>query len=349
MQSQIDRRNFLKKGTGALVGASIALQHGSHFGSQTGSKSRVIEIMHSKAVSGDRDVDQTVVRAMLRQGVKNLTRSENPWAQLFRPTDRIGLKINTLGRPLLFTHHELINAMVEELLEFGMKENNIIIWDRWEPHMVRSQFRLNRSGRGVRCFGTEGSEDNSDLNDPEVVYKSSVDNPENREENLGTVSPFSQIFTQYCDKIVNMAILKDHEYAGVTLCLKNLAYGITANNDRFHGKEHIGPFISGVCAHPLIKKKVVLHLIDGLEGCYENGPIPTTRNDLLTPNTLWLGSDPVALDVVGRRVIEDARKEKGLPSLRESGRPVDHIEQAAKKGVGVSDPDFISVERAVLS
>jgi uncharacterized protein (DUF362 family) len=309
----------------------------------------VIEIVHPRAVSESREVDQTVVRAMLRQGVKNLTGLENPWAKFFKPADRIGLKINTLGRPVLFMHHELINALIEELLDFGVNENNIIVWDRWEGHMVRSRFNLNRSDEGVRYFGTEGSEEHSNLHDSAVVYKSEMDNPERREKDLGTVSPFSQIFTRYCDKIVNMAILKDHGYVGVTLCLKNLAYGITANNSRFHGKEHIGPFISDVCTHPLIKKKVVLHLIDGLEGCYDDGPVPGTLDVLFTPKTLWLGTDPVALDMVGRRVIEDKRMERGLPSFGKAGRPNDHIELAAKRKVGVAGLNHAMVERTCTS
>ena len=348
MESKIDRRDFIKRSAGAVIGAGIALRHGYPSEIKSGSKSRVIEIVHPKAVSEGREVDQIVVRTMLRQGVKNLTGSENPWAKFFKPTDRIGLKINTLGRPVLFTHHELINALTEELLDFGVRENNIIVWDRWERHMVRSRFNLNRSDEGVRCFGTEGSEEHDNLHDSAVVYNSEMDNPERRDKDLGTVSPFSQIFTQYCDKIVNMAILKDHGYAGVTLCLKNLAYGITANNSRFHGKEHISPFISDVCAHSLIKKKVVLHLIDGLEGCYENGPVPGTLDVLFTPKTLWLGKDPVALDVVGRRVIEDKRRDRGLPSLEEAGRPNDHIELATEKGVGECRFDHIELKKIQL-
>lgn len=349
MGFKIDRRGFLKKSTGVILGAGIPLHNGWYSWIGMESKSRVVEIIHPGAVSEDREVNQTFVRAMLKQGVKNVTGLENPWVGLFNPTDRIGLKINTLGRPVLFTHHELINALIEELLEIGVKANNIIVWDRWEEHMVRSRFELNTSRQGVRYFGTEGSGIHRDLTDPEVVYKSDFDNPERRDKDTGTVSLFSQIFTQYCDKIVNLAILKDHGYAGVTLCLKNLAYGITTNNSRFHGKKHIGPFISDVCKHPWIRKKVVLHVIDGLEGCYDNGPVPGTLDVLFTPKTLWLGTDPVALDTVGYRVIQDKRREEGLPSLEATGRPTDHIALAAKKGVGVNDLNRIIVETRILS
>ena len=127
-----------------------------------------------------------------------------------------------------------------------------------------------------------------------------------------------------------------------------MAYGVCENNARFHGPEHIGPFISEFCTHPLLKKKVILHMIDGLEGCFNRGPIPRNKIDLFTPKTLWFGTDPVALDTVGRRIIENERKIHGLPSLEEAGRPVDHIELTAEKGVGTCKLGEIELKKIRL-
>jgi hypothetical protein len=62
-----------------------------------------------------------------------------------------------------------------------------------------------------------------------------------------------------------------------------------------------------------------------------------------------LSSDPVALDAVGLKVIETERKYRAHRTLKEEGRPIDHIELAAKKGVGVSDLDRIKLEKIELS
>ena len=70
---------------------------------------------------------------------------------------------------------------------------------------------------------------------------------------------------------------------------------------------------------------------------------------LFTPQTLWLGTDPVALDTVGFQVIDAKRKERGLPALAESGRPIDHIELAGKKGIGISDLNRIKLDKITLS
>jgi uncharacterized protein (DUF362 family) len=342
----------MTKSTSAVLGAGLTAKAGFRLKPDPQPQARVVEVAHPGAVLDGRKVDQAVVRTMLRQGMKALTGKEQPWSDFLRREDRVGLKINTLGRPLLYTHHELIQAMVEELKDYGVKENNIIVWDRWEPHMLASKFVLNTSDQGVRCYATEGRDPSTKRLDPDIIYRSELDSAHERDG--GTASLFSSIFTRDCDKVINLAILKDHSNAGVTLCLKNLAYGICNNNSRFHKPPYIGPFIADFCAQPLVRKKVVLHLIDGLEGCYDHGPDPDSPRVLFAPKTIWLGTDPVALDAVGFQFIDAKRLEKGLPSLKESAgyypgpRPVDHIELAAKKGVGTSDLNRIKVQKIRL-
>lgn len=344
-EDEISRRDFIKKGIGTAVGLGVAIQAGRSPAMLSENKSKVFEVFHPGAVADNRKIDQSIVRKMIRQGMTAMTGSKKPWSHFISTEDRVGLKINTLGCPVLYTHHELIGAFIEELTDFGVKENNIIVWDRHERHMLMSGFTFNTSEKGVRCYGTLSESGSQKRLDPEVVYRSEFDNPERRDKDLGVDSPFSTIFTRDCDKIINLAILKDHGYAGVTLCLKNLAYGVSENNRRFHGPDHIGPFISDLCAHPLLKKKVVLHVIDGLEGCYDRGPVPGNMDVVFEPKTLWFGVDPVALDTVGRRVIENKRKEQRLPALEETGRPNDHIELAAEKGVGICRFDRIELKK----
>ncbi|MCJ7582801.1 MAG: DUF362 domain-containing protein [Candidatus Aminicenantes bacterium] len=348
MKNKLNRRDFLKKSTTSVLGAGLALKTGFSLTADMQEQSRVVEINHSGAVASGRLVNTQAVKEMLQRGLNSLTGTENPWSKFIKPTDTIGLKINTLGRPLLFTHHELIKAVSEDLIAYGVKENNIIVWDRHERHMQDCKFTFNTNKEGIRCYGTEALDTAQNRFDQEMSYKSDFDDPDKRGDG-GNISQLSRIFTEECDKIINMAILKDHGYSGVTLCLKNLAYGVSDNNGRFHGPQHIGPFIADMCTHPLLKKKVVLHMIDGLEACFDMGPAPRNPKALFTPQTLWLGTDPVALDTVGFQVIDAERKERGLPVLAESGRPIDHIELAGKKGIGVSDLNRITVDRISLS
>ncbi len=348
MSDRIDRREFIKKSSSAVLGAGVAFGSGFKLGAKVAQTAKVVEVKHSEVLQPGRILDPEIVRTMVREGIQNLTGSENPWAQIFSAEDKVGLKINTLGRPLLYTHHELIQAVVDELKEFGIRENNILVWDRFEKHMADCEFKFNTTSEGVRCYGTISTEELiADRLDRDIVYSSENDDPEKREEG-GTDSYFSKIFTQECDKIINMPILKDHGLCGVTLSLKNLAYGLCENNARFHGPEHIGPFIADFCALPKVREKVVLHILDGLEACYERGPQPRNLRSLFAPRTIWLSSDPVALDAVGLNVIQTERKYRAYRTFEEENRPIDHIERAAKKGVGEGDLNRIKIEKIEL-
>ncbi len=352
MKKTMNRREFMGQTSSAFLGAGLAAKSGLGRAMGLPNSSRVMEVYHPHAVSGERRIDKDIVRQMLQEGLRRLTGKTQPWSEFLSRADRVGLKINTLGRPLLVTHHELVQAMIEELTAFGIRENNIIVWDRWEQHMTAARFTLNTSDRGVRCYATEGGRVSVKRLDPNVSYVSDFDNPDEREG--GTSSLISSIFTKECDKVINLAVLKDHGLSGYTMCLKNLAYGLCNNNNRFHKAPHIGPFIAGFCAQPLVRKKVVLHLVDGLEACYDQGPAPDNSRVLFSPKTIWLGTDPVALDAVGYRVIDAKRVEKGLPPLKESmgfdgvPRPVDHIDLAAAKGIGICDLDRIKIDRIDL-
>lgn len=349
MSRKMNRREFIVKGSSVVIGAGLAANAGPVFGrpAADAGTGRVVEVVGSGAVVADRKVDTAIARKMLRRGMEALTGSSNPWAKFLAPSDRVGLKINTLGRPLLYTHHELIAAMVAELSDFGIKENSIIVWDRFETQMRDCKFAFNTSDRGVRVYGTDSLDEDVRRYDPEIAYVSDFDNSDQRQDG-STASRLSSIFTRDCDKVINMAILKDHGMSGVTLTLKNLAYGLCDNNRRFHGPKHIGPFIADFCARPDVRKKVVLHLVDGLEACYDLGPAPKNPKVIYAADTLWLGTDPVALDAVGRAAIDAKRKQEGLVAVKETGRAWDHIELAAQKGVGTADLEKIKIEKIGL-
>jgi hypothetical protein len=56
-----------------------------------------------------------------------------------------------------------------------------------------------------------------------------------------------------------------------------------------------------------------------------------------------VGTDPVAMDRISEGIIEAKRKENGLPTLAEAGRPAKYIDTAAKLGLGEGDPAKIKV------
>ncbi len=352
------RREFIKDaavlaGGGALIGK--AGWKGAPGGAAPRSApaalppNRVVSVAASDMLV-DAKYNPAAVGRAFDAGMRELTGEKTQaaaWSSLFSPSDVVGIKINCLGAPRVSSSFESVNAVVAGLKSAGVKENAIIVWDRFETQMRDCKFEFNTSDRGVRVYGTDALDENVRRYDPDVSYVSDFDNPEQRQDG-STASRISSIFTRDCDKIINMAILKDHGLSGVTLTLKNLAYGLCDNNRRFHGPKHIGPFMADFCARPDIRKKVVLHLVDGLEACYDQGPAPRNPRVIYAANTLWLGTDPVALDAVGRAAIDAKRKQEGLVPIKESGRAWDHIELAAQKGLGIADLDRIKIERIGL-
>jgi len=57
--------------------------------------------------------------------------------------------------------------------------------------------------------------------------------------------------------------------------------------------------------------------------------------------TVSIATDPVAMDTVGWDVIEEARRQNGLPTLARAGREPAYIRTAAELGLGVHDKNAL--------
>jgi uncharacterized protein (DUF362 family) len=346
MSKKISRREFVET-SAKTVAAGVLLTSGVAQAAAAPPKSKVIEVTAKRAVRSGRKIDSEKVRQMVKKGMAALTGEKDPFKKLFSPKDKVGLKINCLGRPRIHTHHEVINAFAEELKAAGVKPENIVVWDRFEEHMKDCGFSMKPKGPGVLVRATESYRGDNDCLDDSDPYVCTKDRSSNREDD-STASRLSRIFKHDCNKHINLAILKDHGLAGVTLCLKNIAFGVCDNNRRFHGPDYVNPFISDFCAKKGVMDRFTLHVIDGLEGCYDDGPCPGSEDVIFAHNTIWFSKDPVALDALGHQAIEARRKKEGLRSLKKSGRHPKHIEMSEKLGLGNSDPARMDIERIKL-
>jgi uncharacterized protein (DUF362 family) len=288
-------------------------------------KSRVVMVKNSAGFDSNRGINLQVVDEMLNNGMPKLTGESSPdsaWKRLFKPNDIVGIKVNALGGREIATHTEVVNAIVLGLTRVGIPEQNIIIWDRLTRELESSGYTINTSRKGVRCFGTDADYDPS----PEMV---------------GSIgSCFSSIVSSLCTALINIPVLKDHDLAGVSLSLKNF-YGAIHNPNKYHDNR-CDPYIADVNSHPYIKDKLRLVICDALTMQYQGGPAykPQWALDYCG---LLLSRDPVAIDRIGAKLIEDTRKEKGLPSLKEAGREPVHIASAAKRNLGISDLESIEL------
>jgi len=365
---KISRRHFLTEGTMALVGSGLTLKSKStyHKGFYNIQKSenlgaipgpwpgKVCEVS-SPEVFSNNQIDQQAVKAMLEKGLKELTGKNSlaeAWSVFIKPDDVVGIKINCATGPLCLcaSSKELVQEIINGLKLIGVKEDNIIVWDRGEYEMIRCGWNINHSGPGVKYYGPEVElVDQEDMNgyDPECYVESEIiaTRRANPAKKTGKRSYFAEIMSQKITKLINVPVLKDHGSAGVTFCLKNLGFGLVNNTARFHpAPYYCAPIMVDVCLHPMVRKKTVLHILDALNGLWDKGP--NTKPDYIWQyKSIFVGTDPVAIDRMCYEVIEKKRREMGAPPI---GRRALHIAECSKAGLGVNDLSKIQHKKIII-
>jgi hypothetical protein len=325
---RITRRDFLRSlalGAGGAAMGQTLLGKGIKTAMARDVESPVVVVKDPTATDYP-SINQPVVQAMMDAGVKALTRKDDlgeAWKSCFPGIDRtkvISVKVNCINSSLS-SHPEVANTIVNGLtqMNFGgnlFPENNIIIWDRSDWELTNAGYTINDGASGVRCFGTNHSGIGYDSD-----YNMDVG---------GGISRPSRIMTDMCDYMVNLAVLKDHGQAGITLCMKN-HYGsvspVPSHNTR------CSPYIA--ILNQLIRdqlgRREGIFIIDGLFGIYTGGPGGS-------PQIIWDGlimsKDPVACDFEGRWAIDFERYKRGYsPTI------APHIEAAKQLGVGTFNED----------
>lgn len=293
-------------------------------------RSRIV-VARSNLVRNSRGgLDSYQIGRLLDNALEHLfevERVEKIWRRLFRRDDVVGIKVNCLSGKRMSTNLELVEAIVEGLRRAGLRNSQIVIWDRLNQDLEKAGYKITTSGWRVRCYGNDQVGYEGKL----FVFKS-----------IGSL--FSRILTRKCTAIINVPVLKDHGITGVTLGLKNFFGGIHNPN-----KYHLNcgdPYIADLNTHPFIRDKVRITICDALTAQYEGGP-PFMPQWCWNFNGILVGTDVVALDQVGWQIIEKKRAEMGLKALKDVGREPNYIVTAADRDhrLGTNDPQRIEVVR----
>ena len=323
---KLNRRRFIQ--TTTAVAASIPIQNWA-----AEEKSRIVEI-HRPGILKDtgNNPDAVKVKEMLTKAMKAYTgesSTKDQWTRFITKDDVVGIKVNCLGGPRLSTKKELVQAIIENLLEIGVEENNIIIWDRRSDHLRDLGMSVNTGKTGIRVYATDHRA---------IGYDSKTHSYPSGASHL------SKIWTQQVTAIVNVPIMKDHRIAGTTLSLKNISHGVIDNPFRCH-RNGCDPYIAEINALPEIREKHKIVIMDALQGCFQGGP--RYRYDGITNyESIYIAEDCVALDAVGTKRINDARTKKGLRSVADAGTPASYIATANQMKLGNSD--FTRIDHQVF-
>jgi Domain of unknown function (DUF362) len=299
----------------------------------------------------EENTDQTIVCAMVSTALRNLTGETHDaaaWDALFRHVnrareigdvgyrdgERIAIKINMNqdgghisawglekgGLPSPQVIHSLLDQLINVV---GVRGEMITLYDASraigdpiydkvrsgvDPNFqdVRFMVRPDEAGAGRLAVSRAAAS---------PVYFGSPDVPHN------AIAYLPQCVTE-ADYLINLALLRAHTMAGVTLCGKN-HFGSVWFDMEYRGGWHPEPLhdfvrhryshfgayscLVDLIGHPDLGGKTLLYMIDGLYAAeHQSGPAvryASFENDWTS--SLLVSQDPVAIDSVGLDIIRN--------------------------------------------
>jgi hypothetical protein len=301
------------------------------------------------------------IQKMIRRGMSELTGAkdwQDAWKFFFEPGDVVGIKVNPVGAPLVYSSEPVLREIINGLTTAGLKPEDIVVYDRYKDQFTKVGYTswLPPKVRWMSAAADwEAIQPLTDGYDPEHFVEMQLVSPAQTNPDAKR-SHAAKFITQHVNKLINVPVLKHHQAAGVTLALKNLSHGLVNNVNRTHWDETmnaINVFTPTVVSMPVIRNKTVLHILDGTLGLYHGGPSGKPQF-VWEHKTMYFATDPVAMDHVGWQVIDEKRVASGMKLIVET-KPdqfsrwihmqPEHIEIAGGLGLGEWDLNKIQVKR----
>lgn len=355
------RRNLIR---GSLLSAAAAspLAAASKLGMPGPYPGRVVAVSHPAPLVQNIYQPQPIAE-MMRKGMMELTGAPSwvdAWRVFFEPGDVVALKVCPVGGRRLCSDAVVLNQVVDGLKAAGVKLNDMIVYNRYRREMYECGIQR-WAPDGVRVAWASEAYSRMQLDmggyDPDVYVDLALALPgQDTSDDHVRRSYVARVLTKQVNKVVNLPVVKHHDASGVTVALKNLSHGFVNNVERSHATRTLnatGTFIPAVVNLPVFRQKVVLHIADGVRSLYSGGPGARPQY-IWEHKTLYFGTDPVALDKVGWKVVDDKRVSLGLEPVafqrtdqhnRFSHPQVEHIELAGILGLGEFSDEKIEVKR----
>jgi len=314
----------------------------------------IVYAVHDADSIKDYEANPRIVRDMVNRLVLAVTGQSDAgkaWASLLSPSDRVGIKICAAGGELFTTHHAIVNALVDGLVAAGHPRSSIVVWDRSLGGIKEAGYRPATDGYQVKSIPPRDGYDAKAVLSAPLVGKLVWGDFEYVGDTgkmplladadaTSNVSHFAKIISSEVDKIINVPVMSVSETNGIAGCIYNMTIPNIDNWRRFaQGSRFGAESLAEIYANPLIGKKVVFNLMDGLIAQYAGGPQPQP-NYAVHHATLYASRDPVALDAIALKRLEEWRK-RG--SLRPVGSVAAYIDFASQLGLGNSATNRIEI------
>ncbi|MBC8278095.1 MAG: DUF362 domain-containing protein [FCB group bacterium] len=330
----LDRRSFLKKAGLVTGGAMVSPKaFGKVPMAEPGMDpvSDVVVVTDDTCTTGS-SVNAAVVRSMVDAGICTYTGipdAGEAWMSIFPGISSdsvIGIKV-CCAAPNVPSNPETAQAVGDGLalmpVAGGFDPNNIIIFERTNYELTAAGYTINTGRDGVRCFGT---------NQGGIGYSTTAINVN------GVTSYPSRIITDHIDYMINLAVMKDHGIAGVTLCLKN-HYGSSSNVIYMHGN-YCNPYIPALSQQfrDTLGGKEKFRMIDAIFGIRSGGPSGWPQ---FVYDGIIMGEDIVAVDRAGLDILEENGMNHGWQAT--------HIETASQPPYELGNYESSMINRIDIS
>src|SRR5947208_5847145 len=302
----------------------------------------IVYSVHDPGSIKDYKTNPRIVHEMVNRLVLAATGQSDvakAWGSLVSHNDRVGIKISAAGGELFTTHHDIVNAIVDGLVASGHPRNSIIVWDRSLGGIKDAGYRPAVDGYQVKAIAPhDGYDPKTVLSAPllgklvwgDLEYFGDIGKMPmlSDTENTSNVSHFSKIISSEVDKVINVPVMSISETNGIAGCIYNMTIPNIDNWRRFaQGSRFGAESLAEIYSNPVIAKKVVFNLMDGLLAQYAGGPQPQP-NYALHHATLYASKDPVALDAIALRNLEQWRARASLPPIGSMAAYVDFVRQS---------------------
>lgn len=361
----ITRRKILVNAAGAALAAAAQSQSRGATtkpGMPGPFPGRVVAVEHPGSIVSN-TYQSEPVRQMMRKGVSELTGAPgwiDGWRTLFEKGDVVGIKVSPVGGRNLCSDALVVQEILAGLKEAGVPAKDVLVFnryreetiaagiDKWLPPDVRWDAASEKYDEWQHDMGGYDADHYMEM----ALIKPGEDFSDLHMRR----SYVARIVTKQVNKFINLPVLKHHQSAGVTICLKNMSHGMVNNVNRSHTTPTLnacGIFIPSVVSLPVIREKATLHICDAVRASYHGGPGGKAQY-IWEHKTMYFATDPVALDKTGLKVIDARRKDAGMLPLS-LAKPdndshylncqIEHIEIAGMLGLGIFDDDKIDVRR----
>ncbi len=293
--------------------------------------------------------DEAKVAVAFDSGLKALTGCANvsgAWRSLVRTNDIVGIKVFSAPGALSGTRPAVVAAIVRGLIEAGLPPAQIIIWDKRVADLRAAGFFEFTEKFGVRVAGAvEAGYETTNFYLPESPVVGSLVWGDlefgKKEAGAGKKSHVTKLLTPMT-KIISVVPLVNENDAGVCGHFYSLALGSVDNTRRFEGDAaRLAVALPEIYALPSVGDRVVLQVTDALLAQYQGGPASSIQFSTVR-NQLWLGHDPVALDMLALRELGRERKASGIPQPPGS---YEIYTNAVLLQLGLNDLSRIQVEK----